>query len=77
MFPASSLSAAAQPGAQGDAGLRFGVFPLLRPPAPLSSGVGHVEERARARRVGRFAGNFELEVVLVGKHLFLPLSFPA
>ena len=36
-----SLSAAAQPGAQGDAGLRFGVFPLLSPPAPLSSGVGH------------------------------------
>ena len=30
----------AQPGAQGDEGLRFGVFLLLRPPAPLSSGVG-------------------------------------
>ena len=37
--PASSPGAAAQPGAQGDAGLRFGVFPLVRPPAPLSSGV--------------------------------------
>jgi len=38
--PAFSPGAAAQPGAQGDAGLRLGVFPLVRPPAPLSSGVG-------------------------------------
>ena len=48
--PAFSSFPAAQPGAQGEAGLRFGVFPLLRPPAPLSSDVGRVEERAKARR---------------------------
>ena len=35
------LARAAQPGDQGVAGLRFGVFPLVRPPAPLSSVVGH------------------------------------
>ena len=39
-----------QPGAQGDAGCALQCFPEYRPPAPLSSGVGHVEERAKARR---------------------------
>ena len=40
MHPRLLLSApTAQPGAQGDAGLRFGLFPLVYPPAPLSSGV--------------------------------------
>jgi len=37
--PATSPSAAAQLGTQGGEGLSFGVFPLLRQPAPLSSGV--------------------------------------
>jgi len=35
------------------------VSPEFRPPAPLSSGVGRIEERARARRAGKFADNFE------------------
>jgi len=34
-----------QAGAQGDAGLRFGVFPLLRPPRPLAREFWNVETR--------------------------------
>lgn len=37
--PASSPSVAAQPGAQGDVGLRFGPFSDFHPPAPVNAGV--------------------------------------
>jgi hypothetical protein len=42
------------------------VFPEFRPPAPLSLGVGRVQERAGARRAGRSAGKLWAAVVPPG-----------
>ena len=52
--PAYSPVAAAQPGAQGDAGLRFGLFsPSLVRPRPLALALGaSKKEQKRAGRQG-------------------------